>query len=543
MIRGKRGETLINRRTFLKTAAGAGALATAGTIATPAISQRAAARALRLVPHADLANFDPIWTTAYIARNAGLLVWDMLYGMDNKLQPQRQMVESESVSPDSLTWTFRLRPGLRFHDGEPVLARDAVASINRWAARDLMGQMIKAIENELVAIDDRTFRWSLKRPYPKMLLALGKIGSPCCFVMPARIAATDPFRQISEHVGSGPMRFVKNEWAPGARAVFEKFADYVPRQEPASWLAGGKRIASDRIEWIIITDHATAGAALQSGEVDWLELPLPDIVPTLRKNRNVVVDISDPMGLVGTLFFNHLYPPFSDVRARRAILTALSQQDYMQAYVGSDAQMWNPRPSVFPPGSPLYHEGGGEILKGQRDLNAAKRLLAESGYAGEPVTLMAAQDLAAFKAWGDVTAELLVRLGIKVDYAAVDMGTVVARRAQKSPPGQGGWQLFVTAWYGVECVDPTNRIIRANGDKAFFGWPDIPQVEAEVAAWYEATTLDEEKAIARRLNKAALENAIYTPLGNYLQYHAWRSNVTGVSQGPLPFFWGVSKTV
>ncbi len=543
MIRGKRGETLINRRTFLKTAAGAGALATAGTIATPAISQRAAARALRLVPHADLANFDPIWTTAYIARNAGLLVWDMLYGMDNKLQPQRQMVESESVSPDSLTWTFRLRPGLRFHDGEPVLARDAVASINRWAARDLMGQMIKAIENELVAIDDRTFRWSLKRPYLKMLLALGKIGSPCCFVMPARIAATDPFRQISEHVGSGPMRFVKNEWAPGARAVFEKFADYVPRQEPASWLAGGKRIASDRIEWIIIADHATAGAALQSGEVDWLELPLPDIVPTLRKNRNVVVDISDPMGLVGTLFFNHLYPPFSDVRARRAILTALSQQDYMQAYVGSDAQMWKPWPSVFTPGSPLYNEEGGEILKGQRDLNAAKRLLAESGYAGEPVTLMAAQDLAAFKAWGDVTAELLVRLGIKVDYAAVDMGTVVARRAQKSPPGQGGWQLFVTAWYGVECVDPTNRIIRANGDKAFFGWPDIPQVEAEVAAWYEATTLDEEKAIARRLNKAALENAIYAPLGNYLQYHAWRSNVTGVSQGPLPFFWGVSKTV
>jgi len=315
MIRGKCGETLINRRTFLKTTAGAGALATAGTIATPAISQRAAARALRLVPHADVANFDPIWTTAYIARNAGLLVWDMLYGMDNKLQPQRQMVESESVSPDGLIWTFRLRPGLKFHDGEPVLARDAVASINRWAARDGMGQMIKAIENELAAINDRTFRWSLKKPYPKMLLALGKIGTPCCFVMPARIAATDQFKQISEHVGSGPMRFVKNEWAPGARAVFEKFADYEPPQEPASWLAGGRGIACDRIEWIIIADQATAGAALQSGEVDWLELPLPDIVPALRKNRNVVVDITDPMGRVGTLFFNHLYPPFNNVRA------------------------------------------------------------------------------------------------------------------------------------------------------------------------------------------------------------------------------------
>src|SRR5260370_30948329 len=115
-----------------------------------------------------------------------MLVWDKLYGVDNKLTPQRQMVEAEEVSSDGLTWTFRMRPGLKSHDGEPVLAKDAVASINRWAARDQMGQMIKAIENELIAIDDRTFRWALKKPYPKTLLALGKSGRPC-FVMPARI--------------------------------------------------------------------------------------------------------------------------------------------------------------------------------------------------------------------------------------------------------------------------------------------------------------------------------------------------------------------
>ena len=227
----------------MKTAATASALATGGMVASPAVSQRAAARTLRLVPHADVANFDPIWTTAYIARNAGLLVWDTLYGVDSKLVPKRQMVEAETVSPDGFVWTFRLRPGLKFHDGEPVLAKDAVASVNRWAARDAMGQMIKAIENELVAVDDRTFRWSLKKPYPKMLLALGKIGTPCCFIMPARVAATDPFKQITEYVGSGPMRFLKEEWISGARASFERFADYVPREEAPSWLAGGKRIA------------------------------------------------------------------------------------------------------------------------------------------------------------------------------------------------------------------------------------------------------------------------------------------------------------
>src|SRR5689334_14685800 len=153
----------MHRRTFLKSAAGAGILGAAG-FAAPALSQRAAARVVRLVPHADLANFDPIWTTAYIARNAGLLVWDTLYGVDAKLEPQRQMAEAEEVSSDGLTWTFRLRPGLKFHDGEPVLAKDVVASISRWAARDPIGQMIKGIESELVALDDRSFRWVLKKP-------------------------------------------------------------------------------------------------------------------------------------------------------------------------------------------------------------------------------------------------------------------------------------------------------------------------------------------------------------------------------------------
>jgi peptide/nickel transport system substrate-binding protein len=188
----------MDRRAFLKSVAGVAAVTSAATLPSPAVSQRVGARTVRLVPHADLANFDPIWTPAYIARNAGVLVWDMLYGMDAKLKPQRQMVEAEDVSADGLTWTFRLRPGLKFHDGERVLAKDAVASINRWSTREPMGQSLKAIENELAVIDDRTFRWVLKKPYPKMLLALGKIGTPCCFVMPARIAATDPFKQINE---------------------------------------------------------------------------------------------------------------------------------------------------------------------------------------------------------------------------------------------------------------------------------------------------------------------------------------------------------
>jgi peptide/nickel transport system substrate-binding protein len=532
----------VDRRTFLKSAVGAGIATATGGLATPAISQRGAARTLRLVPHADLANFDPIWNSFYIARNAGLLVWDTLYGIDNTLTPRRQMVEAEEVSADGLTWTFRLRPGLIFHDGEPVRASDAVASINRWAARDVMGQMIKAIENELVAIDDRTFRWALKRPFPKIPLALGKTGTPCCFVMPARIAATDPFRQIGEYVGSGPMRFVRNEWVPGAKAAFEKFPGYAPRQEPASWLAGGRNVVLDRIEWITIPDPATAAAALQSGEVDWVEIVIPDLLPVLRKNRNLVTAINDPVGHVGFLVMNHLYPPFNDVRARRAILMALSQEDYMRAYVGDDDCLWKPMPGYFPPGTPLYTDNGGDIVKGPRKLDAAKRLLAESGYAGEPVTLMAAQDIAHHKAWGDVTVGLLKRLEIKVDFAAVDQGTLMARRAQKSQALQGGWQMFVNSYYGVDWADPTSRLLRPNGNDSSNGWARDPQIEAEIAAWYDATSLDEEKTIVRRLNRLALDHVVYAPLGVMLRHYAWRRNVSGIVQAPLPLFWGVSKS-
>src|SRR5579872_5985204 len=532
----------MDRRTLLKGLAGAGSLAATGGLSMPALSQGAAARTLRFVPQADLANFDPIWGTQYVVRNAAALVWDTLYGIDDQLQLQRQMVESEQVSDDGLTWTFRLRSGLKFHDGEPVLAKDVVASLERWTVRDAMGQMLKATQSELTATDDRAFKWVLTKPYPKMLLALGKNGTPCAFIMPERIAKTDPFKQISEYVGSGPMKFVRNEWVPGAKAVFEKFTDYVPRQEKASWLAGGKQILVDRVEWVVIPDPATAAAALQNGEIDWWENPLPDLVPVLKKNKNISVDIGDPLGNIGSFRMNHTHPPFDNVKVRRAVLTALNQEDYMRALVGDDTSLWKPLPGFFTPNTPLYTEEGGDILK-MRNIDAAKKLLAESGYANEPVSCIVAQDQTITKAQGDVTADLLKRIGMNVDFVATDWGTVGARRAQKTPHNQGGWEMFHTWHAGADCINPAvYPAIRANGDKAWFGWPNSPGVEKEVTAWFEAKSLDEEKAAVARLNKAACEDVIYAPTGFFLSYTAWRKNVSGIVKGPLPFFWGVSKT-
>jgi peptide/nickel transport system substrate-binding protein len=374
-----------------------------------------------------------------------------------------------------------------------------------------------------------------------MLLALAKNNAPCSFIMPERIAKTDPFTQITEYIGSGPMKFARGEWVPGAKAVFEKFADYVPRSEPADWLAGGKKMLVDRIEWVIMPDAATAAAALQNGEVDWWETPLSDLVPVLKSNANINVDIGDPLGNIGSFRMNHLHPPFNNVKVRQAVLTAMNQEDYMRSIVGDDDKLWKPLPGFFTPGTPLYTEEGGAMLK-MKNIEAAKKLLAEAGYKGEPVICVVAQDMSATKSMGDVTAELLKSIGMKVEFVATDWGTVGARRAQKTPPGQGGWSMFHTWHAGADCLNPSSyTAIRANGDKAWFGWPDVPAVETEVTNWFNAKDMAEEKAAMARLNKAAVENVVFAPTGFYLGYQAWRKNVTGVTSGPLPFFWNVAK--
>ncbi len=530
----------LNRRDLLKGAAGLGVAAT-GVVGAPAFSQ-SSSKVLKFVPQANLANFDPIWGTQYVVRNASQLVWDTLYGIDNKLQPKRQMVESEEMSADGLTWTFKLRPGLKFHDGSPVRAVDCVASITRWSARDPMGLMIKAIQKELVAVNDTTFKWVLSKPYPKMLFALGKVGTPICFIMPERIAKTDPFKQIEEYIGSGPMRFARNEWKPGALAVFERFADYQPRNEPTNWMSGGKIINFDRIEWIIMPDPATASAALQSGEIDWWETPLPDLIPLLKRNRNIEVDIADPLGNIGSFRLNHIHPPFDNVKVRRAVQMAISQEDYMRAIVGSDTKLWKKSASFFTPDTPLYTEAGGEVLKNGPQMEAAKKLLAESGYNGQPVTCLVAQDQAITKGMGEITADVLKRLGMNVDFVATDWGTVGQRRASKNEPGKGGWGMFHTWHAGADAATLAGNVgVRANGDKAWFGWPNVPAVEKGVDAWFDASTLEAEKKAFEDINKAAMEEVVYIPTGFFYSYQAWRKSLSGITSGPLPWFSGVKK--
>lgn len=522
---------MLNRRHFMAT--------TGAALAAPNLAYGADAKVLKFIPQSDLTVLDPIWTTAYVTRNHGLAVFDTLYGIDKTYMAKPQMVQGHVVSSDGKEWKLTLRSGLKFHDGSPVLARDCVASIMRWGKRDSIGQTLLSYTDELDAPDDKTIRFRLKKPFALLPDALGKAGSSICAIMPERLAKTDAFTQVTEMVGSGPYRFKADERVVGSRVVYEKFADYVPREDGTTeWLAGPKRAYLDRIEWHVIPDPATAAAAMRTKEMDWWEYPTSDLVPTMK---GVTASIIDPTGYIGCLRLNHLHAPFDNPAIRRILFKVISQDDYMISVTGDDPKLRHVPTGFFCPGMPAASEEGLKALLGNRDFEAAKADLKAAGYKGEKVVLMGASDLPNLKALGDVTADVFTRLGLNLDYQVLDWGTVVQRRAKKDPIDKGGWSAFGTFWAGLDQANPAGHsFLRGTGDSAAIGWPKSEKLETLRQNWLDAPDLAAQKTLAVELQKQAFEDVPYVPLGQYFYHTAYQPNITGVLDG-VPVFWNVKK--
>ena len=526
----------MNRRGFLAATAGTAALA------MPRVARSQDARTLRFIPQVDLPLLDPVANSAYITRNHGFAVFDTLFGQDSSFAPQPQMVDGVTTSADGLLWRLTLRPGLRFHDRTPVLARDCVASIARWGKRDAFGQALMAATDEVSADGDTVIQFRLKRPFPLLPAALGKVASNMCPMMPERIAQTDPFGVITEAVGSGPFRYLANERVPGARTVYARFDGYVPRPGgTADWTAGPKVAHVDRVEWTVIADASTAAAALQSGQVDWWQEPALDLVPTLRRNASIRVFDLDPTGAPAMMRFNHLNPPFNNAAIRRALLGAVDQAEFMQAVAGAERELWKAGTGYFPSTSTMANGAGMAALTGKRDMAKVKADLAAAGYNGERTVVMVATDLPALNALGLVGADMLKRAGMNVDVQATDWGSVIQRRASKEPVEKGGWSVFFTSFFGLDQFTPATHLgLRANGAAGWFGWCSSPPMEALREEWLRAPDLAAQQAIAARIQEQAFQDVPYLPLGEYLVPTATRKEVTGVLRG-LPLFWGLQK--
>ena len=520
---------------------GAGAAAVAG-LGLRGGARAAGEKTLRFIPQSDLRVLDPIWTTAYVTRNHGYMVFDTLFALDSKFNPHPQMVGDYHVSDDKLTYQFTLRDGLKFHDGQPVRGADCTASLKRWMARDALGQTLAKSVAEMKGGDGKDFSIHLKEPFPLLITGIAKVSSLAPFIMPERLAKTDPYQQVTEMVGSGPFKFVKSEFNPGSKVVYVKNADYVPRSEPPDWASGGKVVKVDRVEWLVVPDAATKTAAMQSGEDDWWENPPADLWPVLASNADITLEPLDPLGGTGCVRFNWLYPPFDNVKMRQAVLMVANQADFMTAFVG-DKKNWKPCPSVFTCGTPMASNAGSSALSGKRDFDAAKKLIAEAGYKGEKIVVLDAVDQPLVHAEALVVVDLLKKLGLNVEYVASDWGTVVTRRASKKPPAEGGWNIFETGWVGSDTLDPSvNVMLRANGDGAWFGWPKDDKLEELRAEWLKATDSEARQQIADKIQERAFEVVPYIPTGQFMTKTAMRKNIKGYISAPAIFMWNVEKT-
>ncbi|MEA2787971.1 MAG: peptide/nickel transport system substrate-binding protein, partial [Acetobacteraceae bacterium] len=412
------------------------------------LSAPADAKTITAVMHSDLRIIDPGFTTAYITRDHGYMVYDTLLATDANFKIQPQMADWK-VSDDKLTYTFTLRDGLKWHDGAPVTAEDCVASLKRWGKNDGMGQKLTDFTASLEATDEKTITLKLKEPYGLVLESIGKPSALVPFMMPKRMAETPPGQQIKEQIGSGPFKFVQAEFQPGVKAVYEKNKDYAPRKEAPSWASGGKVVKVDRVEWITMPDAQTAVNALQSGDIDFMENPSWDILPVLKANPDLKVDALDKVGFQTVGRMNFLHPPFDNVKVRRAAFMAMNQKDVLDALVGNP-EYYRICGAIFVCGTPLATDVGSESLVKGNGMAEARKLLAESGYDGAPIVIMAPGDVVTLKAQPVVAAQLLREAGFKVDLQATDWQTVVARRASQKPPKEGGWNMFFTNWSGAD---------------------------------------------------------------------------------------------
>ncbi|MGL4973710.1 MAG: ABC transporter substrate-binding protein [Bosea sp. (in: a-proteobacteria)] len=519
----------------------AAALAMALALATPVMAQAPSeTRTLRIVPFSDLPSIDPINTTAGNVQSHAMHVYDFLFGRDDAQVVKPQMVESWTNSEDGLTWRFTLRDGLAFHDGAAVTSEDVIQSLKRWGARDPYGRQLVALTKEMVANDAKSFTWVLTQPYALMLEALSKSTSNAPAIMPKRIAEMDPTKNITDPTGSGPFRFVQAEWVPGAKIVYARNEAYKPRPEPASGTAGGKVAKVDRIEWVIMPDGQSAVAALAKGEVDFLENPPTDLHP-LIKRRGQVLTTTNKLGFQGMMRMNHLHPPFSDVRARRALLYLVDQKSYLGVMFG-DPEFFRECRAFFVCGAPFATDAGAEPTFG-KDKAKAKALLEEAGYKGEPIVILHPTDISFLSAATQYLAQDLRSIGVNVDLQTMDFATMSQRRASKNLPAQGGWHIGLTWWNGIGSSDPVGNVpMQASCDRAWPGWPCDAAHQALIDAFSRSRTADERMKLAVAVQESAYKMVPYVPFGQWFQPVAHSAQLKGLLAVPgVMTFWNVEK--
>jgi peptide/nickel transport system substrate-binding protein len=497
---------------------------------------------LRVAPGSDGSSFDPMGPASTQTYIHGLIVYDMLFALDETLNVHPQMVGAEDVSPDRLTYKLSLRPGLLFHDGSKVTARDVVASLKRWMGLDIVGRTMASDTASLDVIDDNTMALVMKRPFP-VEQALANSGSGLPVIMREKEATAGRFTKETEIIGSGPFRFVPGLYRPGDHNVYDRFAGYVPRDEPPNGLAGGKVVKVDQLDLHFIPDAATKSAALTTGEVDFVDQLPFDQADVLVDNKDVSVVVSSQIFNPFFLRPNALHPPFDNPKARQALALAVNQADYMAvAFVRPE---WGkPCLSFFVCGSPNGVTDGSEPYV-KPDLERARQLLAESGYKGEPVTLVTSHETLFIGMAADYATEALKKIGLNVQEANSDYGTFMTRRNNKAIPSEGGWNLFITSVSGAGLYTPLSSSIADTtcGARNFAGWTCDEEAAALRNTYIHEADPAKQREILVKLSERLWQVMPAIVLGQRANLYGMRKNISGLVHSPslVTAYWNIEK--
>ena len=520
-----------------------GGLALALSLVGTATSEATAGdQVLRASLNTELQILDPIYSTINATRVFAYMVFDTLVSIDNEGNYHPQMLEGWTVSPDRMTYTFHLRDGLTWSDGTEVTADDCIASIRRWAKRESFGtQMIQATQ-DFQAVDSKTFVLHLRRPFAFVIEALGKPGNVIPVMMPARLANLDISKPVPEIVGSGPFLFRQNEWRPGERAIFDRNPNYHPRSEPPDGLSGGKVVHLDHVELVSMPDQATRVAALQTGELDLLEIVPFDFISTLRKDPGITVTsqrgVEQMMAIVS---MNHLQPPFNNALMRRALQAAVGQDEVM-AGMGLPSTMYLPNClSIYMCEAPGTTDAGTQVYR-SAGIEHAKELLKQADYHNEPVVFLHAATSAILDPVGLIVADQMKRAGFNVDVRTSDFATVAERRRTRAPVEKGGWSVIPIVWNGIDMVNPlSDPAVSYNCSDTNPGWYCDPKMTELLHRYSETFDPAQQKALAAQIQAEFHSNVNYVLAGQFSAPMAYRSDLHGVIPFGFPVFWNVER--
>jgi peptide/nickel transport system substrate-binding protein len=527
---------VLNRRGFL-------ALAALPAMRRAAIAQRSGptnGKSFVFVPQAMPASLDPIATPSFATRTAAMAVFETLYGTDAHLNPMPQMVEQHTMEEDGKVWTFQLRPGLLFHDGTRVTARDCVASLRRWMRKDRTGHVLGSRMDVIEALDD--LRLTLKLAHPQTLVPLmltkGQLSPPV--IMPERFADTSVDTPVPQIIGSGPFRVPSLAWRAGEDLDLVRFEQYQPRAEASSFTGGGRTVLVDRVLWRAADDPVRA---LRDGLADWVEWLPPAAPPGLLSGSGCVVGAADQVGYYAMLRLNTQRGPMANQRIRQAVLAGVDPGAVMDAVFHADGGRFVVPIGLFAAGSEFATVVASDRIGGRQSARAIKALLKTAGYNGEPVVLLNPADDIIHTALTAALIDELTEIGLSIEERKLDRRAFEAWRHRGPSPDGNDWSAFCDSVPAGDHYDPL--AISAGPPPAgglWPGWPDDAAAGRLRDAWIDTPDPKAKRVAAAKLQDQVFATAAFVPLGQWVPNSAWRTTLTGQQAGSFPVFWDVARS-